>query len=106
MLYGVYLLPRGCILRGLDESERLALEERHGAGVRPWRGKMEEKRRRVVFSSNLHERPVPSGRLLFLSLFALYFPLTPNKSNKDTTLTIFRFLIVPLNRYLNLIVFL
>ncbi|MPC28139.1 hypothetical protein E2C01_021334 [Portunus trituberculatus] len=78
VLNGEYLLLRGCILRGLDESERLALEERHGAGVRSWRGKMEEKRRRVVFSSNLHERPSPSGRLLFNPFFiGTYRPNSP-----------------------------
>lgn len=46
VLNGEYLLPRGHILRGLHESERLALEERHGAGVSPWRGILAEKWRK------------------------------------------------------------
>lgn len=90
VLNSEYLLPRGCILWGLDESERLALEERHGAGVRPWRGKMEEKRRRVVLSSNLHERPGPSGRLSFHSIFTRSLLLNPDRTNKNIFLTILR----------------
>lgn len=63
---------------------------------------MEENRRRVVFSSNLHERLGPSGRLLFLSSFALYFRLNSPETNKYTTLTISHLSIAHLNHYLNL----